>query len=84
LDLATQEVTDYCIPLEAYGEGDDSILFFVPRRPSPIWSPDSQQLVVESHYAKDASRVIIVDVAHAAAVQIAENMMPVGWMKSSP
>jgi hypothetical protein len=84
LDLATQEVTDYCIPLEAYKENDDSTPFFASGKTLPIWSPNSQQLVIENHYAKDASSVIVVDVAHLAAVQIAENMMPVGWMKSEP
>jgi len=83
LDLATQEVTNYCLPLESYRGGDDAVPFFLSGT-SPIWSPNGQQLIVESHYAKNASRVILVDIAQAFAVQIAENMMPAGWMKSGP
>ena len=86
LDLATQEVTDYCIPLDAY-RGDPflgTIPFFASGVTSPIWSPNGQQLIVESRYAQDASRVILVDVVQDFAVQIADTMLPAGWMKSGP
>jgi hypothetical protein len=86
LDLTTQTVTDYCIPLDAY-RGDPflgTIPFFSSGVTSPIWSPNGQQLIVESRYAQDASRVILVDIAHEFAVQIAEITKPEGWMKSGP
>jgi Tol biopolymer transport system component len=86
LDLTAQTVTDYCIPLDEY-TGDPllgTIPFFASGVTSPIWSPNGQQLIVESRYAQDASRVILVDVVQGFAVQIAENMMPAGWMKSAP
>jgi hypothetical protein len=84
LDLATQEVTDYCIPLDAYGGELGTIPFFSSGLTAPLWSPNGQQLIVESRYAPDASRVILVDISRGFAAQIAENMKPEGWMKSTP
>lgn len=84
LDLDTEIVTEYCIPLDDY-RGDpllDTFPFGSSGVTAPIWSPDGQQLLVESRYAKDASRVILIDITQDIAVQIAETMTPVGWMKS--
>lgn len=84
LDLTTQEVTEYCIPLDKYGGTFGGIPFFASGMTSPIWSPNGQQFIVESRYAPDASRVILVDLAQGFAAQIADTMMPAGWMKSAP
>ena len=83
LDLVTQDVTDYCLPLDEYGELG-TIPIFWEGLPSPLWSPNGQQLIVESRYDRDASRVILVDLVQGFAAQVAENMQPVGWIKASP
>jgi hypothetical protein len=43
-----------------------------------------QRLLVESHYAQGASPVILVDVAQEFAVQIADTLLPPGWLKAEP
>lgn len=85
LDLPRQEVTEYCIPLDPWGKDHRALLpvpssIWVSGDTTPLWSPNSQQLVVESRYAKDASRVILIDVVWDFAVQIADTMHPEGWM----
>lgn len=85
LDLAHQEVTDYCIPLDPWGKDNQSLLpepspIWAGGDTAPIWSPNSQQLLVESRYAQDASRLILVDISRSFAVQIADTLHPEGWM----
>ncbi len=84
LDLATHQVTDYCIQGN-YGGRSSRMFEFLGSRlttviPPPVWAPNSQQLVIENRYAQDASRIVLLDLSQGTAVQIAENMMPVGWM----
>jgi len=77
LDLATREVTDYCVP------GDYAAQMAQSRSgspPPPLWSPDGMQLVIQNRYAEGKSRVILVDPEKGIAAQIAEDMEPVGWM----
>jgi len=78
LDTITRQVTDYCIPTYPgiyFGAGA-----YVPPR---LWSPDSKQLIIENiNTNQTTSRVILVDVVHGIAAQIAENMTPGGWMKA--
>lgn len=76
LDIQTREVTDYCLPITFGGERYRNM--DVP--PAPIWSPDSNQLLVQDWYAKDRSRVILVDITKGIAAQVAEDAEPVGWM----
>lgn len=76
LDVVTGRVTDLCI----YGNfggpphiGEISL--------PPVWSPNSQQLAVETRYAEnDTSQVILVDLVQEYAVQVAENLRPRGWL----
>lgn len=77
LDTQTLHVTNYCLP----GDFSTSRAVLVS---APIWSPDSQQLLVEHRYSEQASRVILVDLVREFAAQIADNAEPVGWMVSSP
>lgn len=76
LDMATLDVTDYCVQItfggEGYGAGGPIW--------SPIWSPDSRQFVITDWFEKDHRRVILVDIEKNVATQIAEDMEPVGWM----
>jgi len=74
MDVLTQQITDYCIP------GGLSVV-------APVWSPDSRQVVVEDYYQSTPpfkSNVYLIDITQNFAVQIAEDVTPFGWMKSSP
>jgi hypothetical protein len=71
LDMATLNITDYCVNI-AFSGGE-----------SPIWSPDGHQFVITDWYEKHL-RVILVDIKKNIAIQIAEDMEPVGWMVSNP
>lgn len=88
LDMTTGEVTDDCIQGDL--GGSPTTMFdllpstLVTTIPPPIWSPDGQQLIVENRYAENASRLILIDIKKGIAAQIAENMMPVGWMEAIP
>lgn len=73
IDTDTRQVTDYCVWVSVGGDGYNSY-------PVPIWSPDGKQLVLYDWYEKDHSRVILVDLEHGYAAQIAEDMEPMGWM----
>jgi hypothetical protein len=76
LNVETLEVTDYCIPgrlkLEGGGWGAHA----------PVWSPDGQQLVVESIDLEKQITAILVDLERGYAARIAEGLTPVGWMMS--
>lgn len=67
-DLVTGEITNYCII-------SPSISF------QPIWSPDNRYLVVELSIDGENSEVVVVDIEKNIAVKIADNAMPVGWLK---
>jgi Tol biopolymer transport system component len=47
---------------------------------APIWSPDSNQILIESNHGDTDSAVIILDITTNEAVKISENSQPVGWM----
>lgn len=80
VDVATQQVTDFCIVVSRYSGGH------------LIWSPTSQQVIVASpidyqEYIKNASKgpavpveVVLVDIINKTATKLTENMAPVGWM----
>jgi hypothetical protein len=79
LDTRTGDVTDYCVPGH-YDASRSSVSV-----PPPLWSPNGQQLIVVNRYAeKNARRVILVDLTLDIAVQIDENMEPVGWISAEP
>jgi len=70
-DAQTGKVTNFCIPA-------DSVL-------PPIWSPDSHQLVLSYAYGdqpQDKRHVYLIDLQEKYAIRIAEDMQPIGWMKS--
>ncbi|MCI0526210.1 MAG: hypothetical protein L0Y56_01970 [Nitrospira sp.] len=74
VDTVTQEITNYCVPGSLTG---------LP----PSWSPDSQGLLLENSYDRSSSpknHVYVINLVQGLAFQIAENLSPVGWMKSSP
>lgn len=74
-DTTTQKTTAYCIAND-YENVHNSTHYL----PSPAWSPDGKQLLVENRYDKTSSRVLILDLASKNAYQIEENKYPVGWI----
>lgn len=74
LDTVTGTVIDYCIL--GHPGFTDGITF------SPIWSPDGQQLLVQSIDPENSERfpVVIVDIYQGWATEISENLLPVGWL----
>ncbi len=83
LDTLTEQITDYCLQIKyrGSGEGDREAGEFYGGYPlEPLWSPDGSQLIVKEHYHQEHWRVYLVDLVQGFAVQIAEDMEPVGWM----
>lgn len=76
LDMATLNITDYCVNITFHGDGygSGSPIW------SPIWSPDGHQFIITDWYEKDHRRVILVDIEKNTATQIADDMEPVAWM----
>ena len=77
LDIRAGAVTDFCINGSAFADNATT--------PSPpVWSPDSNKLLVVSRPPEDTKvrRVIMVDVENDRAVWINSDIEPVGWMVS--
>jgi hypothetical protein len=83
LDLQTQLVTNYCLSggvkvLNPKG----GIIGYSPI--TPIWSPDSSDLLIHSPNGEKNGMTVLVDIEQGSAVQIADNMLPIGWLISEP
>ena len=83
LDLQTQLVTNYCL------SGDvkvlnpkGGIIGYSPN--TPIWSPDSSSLLIHSPNGEKSGMTVLVDIERGSAFQIADNMLPIGWLISEP
>jgi hypothetical protein len=75
LDIVTKKVVNYCIP------GNQHSSLTLP----PVWSPNSEQILIKNTLEDgNHSRVILVDIVQGYAAQIAENMKPIGWLKTTP
>ena len=74
LDIETGKVVNYCIT-EGETQHDAN---------APIWSPDSQQLLIVQLNSDRIARTIIVDIFTGSAFPIAENLLPEAWLLSSP
>jgi hypothetical protein len=80
VDVVTKQITDYCVVVSRYSDG------------YLVWSPNGERLVVASpidyqEYIETAPkgvkphvRVVLLDIMKEVAVQIAEDMAPLGWM----
>lgn len=75
LDTVTLNIIDYCLSVTFSGDG-----YGRPGPLAPIWSPDSHEFIITDWYEKDHRRLILVDIEKNSAVQIADDMEPVGWM----
>lgn len=78
LDMTSGEVTNTCI------EGDYEVLRAAPPIvPAPLWSPDSQHLLIVSQYAENESSLVLVDTTNYTATRIAQNMYPLAWLNAA-
>ncbi len=72
-----QQTTDYCIPNGGFA-------------PTPLWSPDSKQLIVVRENS-GKRQLVVVDVVHNTAVNVSNSVgpelsnlvQPVGWMDTT-
>jgi hypothetical protein len=76
-DMLTGQVTNYCIAGYSESEGQS---------PAPVWSPDGKYLAVtipdpEIHRQIN---VLVVDLYHGKAVEIAEKAEFLGWLVNTP
>jgi hypothetical protein len=70
LDMSSGNITDYCISSK-----------YFPEAP-PLWSPDSQNLVVYLRSDDlENTKSIFIDRKQNIAVQLTENARPIGWLK---
>jgi Tol biopolymer transport system component len=72
LDTVSQQVTLYCIKGNIINPG------VYPW--GIVWSPNSQQLMLEN--LLEQAPFVLVDIAQNFAAQIADDLKPVGWMKA--
>jgi hypothetical protein len=86
LDIETREVTNYCLPGETFrndpGLKDNNYrTYYVD---TPVWSPDSTQLIIVQRDPEDRSIRwnVLVDLQNEIAIKIGEELQPVGWMVS--
>jgi len=77
LDVTTGEVAITCIP------GDDAFSSSSPDLAPPLWSPDSQQLLVEDRFTNNAGQILLVDLSQHIAEKVADNMGPAVWLTGS-
>jgi len=76
LDTLTKQITNYCLT------SDIKDLSFVRGDPSPIWSPNSDFLLIETIEPDTQMRnVLIVDIKTGQAHLIKTGLTPIGWMK---
>jgi Tol biopolymer transport system component len=75
LNIETGEVVNHCIKGDAFADNATEPY-------SPVWSPDSTQLLVISRIPEDTKvrRVVAVDILHNYAARVNADMEPVGWM----
>ena len=75
LNIETGEVVNYCINGDPFADN-------AMEPSSPVWSPDSSQLLVISRPLQDTKerRVVVIDVINNYSAKINGDMEPVGWM----
>lgn len=78
IEVNTKSVVTYCIP------GQHLILN--SSAPAPIWSPDGQQVVVQSYVGNLVGdfNTLIVDFDTATVAKIGDNLAPTFWLKALP
>jgi Tol biopolymer transport system component len=74
LDTSTQKITDFCT------SKDSPYYRWHTNDKSPIWSPDSNYLLIETAN-DDIPNAVILDISNGNAVIIKNSYEPAGWMK---
>lgn len=82
LDLISLQSTNYCIPGGPKLTETSSTIAYPPN--TPIWSPDSQRLLLHSPIGNSGSSTVLLDITNNYAAEIAEQMLPMGWLVSEP
>lgn len=71
VNTKNNDLSVYCISGMPHGLG---------RVAPPVWSPDGQQLLVESPLPDEHSEVVFFDLNRRVIATIGQDMIPVGWM----
>ena len=78
LDLETKTVTNYCLKGLTHWRNMSGLLS------APIWSPDSNKLLINLPNGEDNSKAVIIDIDQDYAAEIVDNMLPIGWLTNEP
>ena len=73
VNTENEEINIYCV--EGFPGKDGRV-------PIPVWSPNGSQLAVQSRSNQGNHQVMIIDLEKQMAVQLYEDLTPVGWMVS--
>jgi Tol biopolymer transport system component len=71
VNTKNSDLSVYCISGKPQGLG---------RVAPPVWSPDGQQLLVESPLPDEHSEVLLLDLNRNVIATVGKDMTPVGWM----
>lgn len=71
VDTKNRDLSIYCISGKAQSDG------IVP---PPVWSPNGQQILIESPLSEEHSQVLLLDLNTNVITTIGKDMTPVGWM----
>lgn len=82
LDTETKEITNYCLKITYFHQAPKIEDSWSDNPPLPIWSPDGTQLLVRNRTGMFNWQVILVDLTRGSAAVIAENMEPMGWLRT--
>lgn len=82
LDTETKEITNYCLKITYFHQAPKIEDSWSDDPPLPIWSPNGTQLLVRNRTGRFNWQVILVDLTRGSAAVIAENMEPMGWLRT--
>ena len=71
VDTKNYDLSIYCISGKPQGNG---------RVSPPVWSPDGQQILIESPLPDEYSQVLLLDLNRNVITIIGKDMTPIGWM----
>jgi len=78
LDMETKTVTNYCLKGLTHRRNMSGLLS------APMWSPDSNKLLINFPNGEDNSKAVIVDIDRDYAAKIVDDMLPIGWLTNEP
>lgn len=80
LDIETKQIINYCLTVRYFQDVPNIENSWSDDPPLPIWSPDGTQLLIRNRTGVNEQNIIFVDIVRGIAIEIAEDMEPVGWM----